>query len=156
MKLLSDAAEYGLRAAVWLARHPGRTQKVREIAEGTRAPAGYLIKALQSMGRAGILSAQRGVQGGFTLARDPALLTVLDIINAIDPVERIVTCPLGHESHATALCPLHRHVDQVVGRIEDAFASVTVAELLHQAADPSSACTALTGDSRIPLTIGSG
>src|SRR5690606_17155548 len=97
MKLLSEAAEYGLRAVVWLAQRPGGYWKVREIAKGTRAAPGYLVKVLQGLARAGILSAQRGSQGGFRLERDPAGLTALEVINAIDPIERIRACPLGLE-----------------------------------------------------------
>ena len=71
MKLLSDASEYALRAVVWLAQRPGLPQKTREIAEGTHAAPGYLVKVLQSLAKAGILSAQRGSHGGFSLERDP-------------------------------------------------------------------------------------
>ncbi|MCC6907109.1 MAG: Rrf2 family transcriptional regulator [Phycisphaerales bacterium] len=153
MKLLSDAAEYGLRAAVWLARQRGQTRKVREIAEGTKAPPGYLIKVLQSLAKAGILSAQRGTLGGFTLERDPAQLTVLEVINAIDPVERISTCPLGYESHGTDLCPMHRQIDEAMARIEESFSAVTVADLLTQPNGSSATCLALSGAGRVDLRI---
>ncbi len=151
VKLLSDAAEYGLRAAVWLGRQRGQTRKVREIAEGTKAPPGYLIKVLQSLAKAGILSAQRGTLGGFTLERDPAQLTVLEVINAIDPVERISTCPL--ESHGADLCPMHRQIDEAMARIEESFASVTVADLLTPPGGSSSTCLALSGAGRVDLRI---
>ena len=91
MKLLSDASEYALRAVVWLAQRPGLPQKTREIAEGTHAAPGYLVKVLQSLAKAGILSAQRGSHGGFSLERDPRDLSVLDVIEAVDPIERIRT-----------------------------------------------------------------
>ncbi len=152
MKLLSDAAEYGIRAAVWLSRHQGQTLKVREIAEGTKAPAGYLIKVLQSMTRAGILSAQRGTLGGFAIKREPSELTVLEVINAIDPVERIKTCPLGLASHGTELCPMHRHIDEAVGCIEQTFGEVTVGDLLSQPSRSPALCTAISGEMPTRLT----
>ncbi len=86
MKILSDAGEYALRAVVWLAQHPGQRFKHREISSGTQAAPGYLIKALQALTKAGILSAQRGNTGGFLLERDPNELTVRDEINAVDPI----------------------------------------------------------------------
>ena len=90
MKLLSDASEYALRAVVWLAQHPREPKKVRDIAVGTYAAPGYLVKVLQGLAKAGILSAQRGIHGGFTLVRDPAGLSVWEVVNAVDPVEQLL------------------------------------------------------------------
>jgi Rrf2 family protein len=146
MKLLSDASEYALRAVVWLAQRPGVTGKVRQIADETRATPGYLVKVLQSLAKAGILSAQRGSHGGFTLLRDPAELTVLDVINAVDPVERIHTCPLGLEAHGPDLCPMHRRIDDAMASIEASFGASTIQELITRPARSRRLCTALTVD----------
>jgi len=143
MKLLSDACEYALRAVVWLAQRPGVTGKVRQIADETRATPGYLVKVLQSLAKAGILSAQRGSRGGFTLERDPAELTVLDVVNAIDPMERIVTCPLGLESHGTDLCPMHRRIDDAMAAIEASFGASTIQDLIARPTGSRPLCNAL-------------
>lgn len=144
MKLLSEAAEYGLRAVVWLAQRPGGYWKVREIAKGTRAAPGYLVKVLQGLARAGILSAQRGSQGGFRLERDPAGLTALEVINAIDPIERIRACPLGLEEHGRDLCPMHRRIDEALAMVERAFGATTIAELMTEpAGQAGSSCGGL-------------
>lgn len=145
MRLLSDAGEYGLRAVVWLAQRPGQPWKVREIAAGTRAAPGYLVKVLQSLARAGILSAQRGSQGGFRLERDPSALTVLEVINAIDPIERIETCPLGIEEHGEALCPMHRRIDDAMAMIERSFAQSTIEDLMREPSASRPMCGGLTG-----------
>lgn len=144
MKLLSDATEYGLRAVVWLAQRPGQAQKVREIAEGTRATPGYLIKVLQALAKVGILSAQRGSSGGFRLESDPAELSVLEVINAIDPIERIRTCPLGLESHGECLCPMHRRIDEAMAAIELSFGDSTIEDLLTEPSNSHPLCDALT------------
>ncbi len=143
MKLLSDACEYGLRAVVWLAQNPGGARKTREIADGTHAAQGYLVKVLQDLTRAGILAAQRGSHGGFTLVRDPADLPVLDILNAIDPLQRIHTCPLGLESHGRFLCPMHQRIDDAVAAIEAGFGASTIADLLNEPARSRPLCEAL-------------
>ncbi len=134
MKLLSDAGEYALRAVVWLAHHPDEPQKVRQIADGTRSAPGYLIKVLQSLTRAGILSAQRGSLGGFTLERDPSGLSVFEVVNAVDPLERIVTCPLGLASHGTRLCPMHRRIDDAMKAIQSSFEACSIALLVNTTA----------------------
>jgi len=143
MKLLSDATEYALRAVVWLAQHPGEAQKTREIAEGTHAAQGYLVKVLQNLAKAGILSAQRGSHGGFTLERDPATLSVLEVINAIDPIERIHTCPLGLEAHGVNLCPMHRRIDDAMASIEEGFRQSTIQDLITTPSSSQPLCGAL-------------
>lgn len=143
MKLLSDATEYGLRAVVWLAQRPGQPQKVREMAEGAHAAPGYLVKVLQTLAKAQILSAQRGSTGGFRLERDPAELTVLEVINAIDPIERIHTCPLGLEGHGACLCPMHRRIDDAMAAIEQSFGDSTIKDLLAEPSASPPLCDAL-------------
>jgi Rrf2 family protein len=143
VKIFSDACEYGLRAAVWLALQPRQSYKVRDIANEIQAPPGYLVKVLQRLAKAGILSAQRGSQGGFALERDPANLQVLEIINAVDPIERIRVCPLKLKSHSKALCPLHQQLDDAMGLIEKAFGAVTVADLIDTRDASINHCRAL-------------
>lgn len=131
MKLLSDAAEYAVRAVIWLAQEGSESKKVREIAGATCAAPGYLVKVLQSLAKAGILSAQRGTRGGFVLIRDPAQLSVLEVINAVDPVERIQRCPLHLESHRKSLCPMHQRIDEALATVEAGFRRSTIADLLN-------------------------
>ena len=144
MKLLSDASEYALRAVVWMAQRPDQPQKVRELAEGTHAAPGYLVKVLQALTKAGILSAQRGSRGGSHPERAPARLTVLEIINAIDPIERILTCPLGLKSHGKHLCPMHKKIDDALAKIEAGFGSTTIKDLLKQRSRSKPLCDALS------------
>lgn len=128
--LFSQTAEYALRATVMLADR-GDAQTTQQIAEITRVPAGYLSKVLQSMRRAGIVLAQRGLHGGFTLARNPEDISVLDVINAVDPLQRIHTCPLGLAAHGKRLCPLHRKLDDALAHVEKSFASTSITDLLR-------------------------
>lgn len=131
--MISQTAEYALRAAVHLAGQD-KPQTTQEIADITRVPAGYLSKVLGSLARAGVVSSQRGLHGGFTLAQKPDDVSVLDVINAVDPIQRITTCPLGLKAHGKRLCPLHKRLDDAMASIEEAFGDSTLADLL---ADPS-------------------
>ena len=96
----------------------GSRRTTQQIAEQTQVPSGYLSKVLQALGRAGVVEAQRGLYGGFVLARPLNELTILDVINAIDPLERIERCPLGLAEHGDRLCPLHRHIDQGIAEMD--------------------------------------
>ncbi len=127
--MISQTAEYALRAVVYLAEKPDVPQTTQQIAEVTRVPPGYLAKVMQTLGRSGIVRAQRGLHGGFTLTAAPEELTVLDVVQAVDPVRRIEHCPLGIPEHKT-LCPLHARLDDTAAMVEKALGDSTIAELL--------------------------
>ena len=128
--MFSQTAEYALRAIVWLSHEPDTPLTGRHLASATRVPAGYLLKVMQSLARAGLVDAQRGKNGGFTLTTPPDRITVLDVINAVDPVRRIRTCPLGLKGHER-LCPLHRRLDDALDHVERAFAETRISDLLR-------------------------
>jgi Rrf2 family protein len=130
--VLSQTAEYAIRAAVALAGEPGRSLTTRDLADQTKVPAGYLSKVLQALGRAGLVKAQRGLGGGFALARSPAEMSLLDVINAVDPIQRITRCPLGLDSHRARLCSVHRRIDAGIAMVEALFAATSLAELVHE------------------------
>jgi Rrf2 family transcriptional regulator, nitric oxide-sensitive transcriptional repressor len=129
---VSQTAEYALRAVVWLAQNPGQPQTTQQLADGTHVSASYLPKVLQPLGRAGVITSQRGVNGGYTLDRDPAGLTVLEVVNCVDPIQRITRCPLRLVTHGGALCPLHRMLDDAIGEVERRFANLSIEALLRQ------------------------
>jgi Rrf2 family protein len=131
MQLISRTAEYALRAIVWLIQEPARSQTTRQIAGGTQAPADYVSKVLQALARANLVRSQRGLGGGFQLACDPAQVSVLDVINAVDPLERIHVCPLGLKVHATQLCPLHCGLNEAVTHLETTFGNAKLSDLLN-------------------------
>ena len=144
MRLMTDATEYGLRAMVWLANQPREPHKLQAIADATGAASGYLIKVLQALTKAGIVSAHRGTTGGFALDRDPDTLTVLEVVSAIDPIERIRSCPLGLSAHSRELCRLHRRIDDSLAMIERDFAGTTISDLARDRSPSDHACTALS------------
>ena len=128
--MFSQTVEYALRAAVHLAIKSPDAQTTAEIAEATKVPLAYLSKVLQGLREKGIVHLQRGIGGGVSLARAPSQLTILDIVSAVEPIQRIKTCPLDLKSHGTQLCALHSRMDASLKSMEDAFAATTLAELL--------------------------
>jgi Rrf2 family transcriptional regulator, nitric oxide-sensitive transcriptional repressor len=128
----SLTAEYALRDVVMLGSNPGSPRTTQQIAEQTQVPSGYLSKVLQALGRAGVVEAQRGLYEGFVLARPLNELTILDVINVVDPLERIERCPLGLAAHGNRLCPLHRRLDQGIAEMEALFRGTTIGKLLAE------------------------
>ena len=145
--MLSTTAEYALRAIVWLAAQKEAACTTEQISQATEVPAAYLSKVLQTLGKAGIVRSQRGLGGGFSLAGDPQQLTVLDVINSVDPLRRIRSCPLKLASHGGKLCPLHSRLDAAAATIEEAFGKCTIADLFDVPNAESPLCAAVRRES---------
>jgi Rrf2 family transcriptional regulator, nitric oxide-sensitive transcriptional repressor len=128
--MLPKTAEYALRTVTWLARDPDQPESAEHLAEQTKVPRRYLHKVLQSLARAELVHSRSGPGGGYALARSAEKITILDVVNAVSPLERIRHCPLGLPSH-TSLCPLHKELDRAYAATEKAFAQVTLAQLLR-------------------------
>jgi len=130
--VFSQTVEYALRAVVHLASEAPGGRTTDHIAKVTRVPRAYLSKVLQSLAHGGIVNSQRGLGGGMTLARAPDELTILEVVNAVEPIRRIRSCPLGLAAHGVQLCPLHKRLDNALAMVEEAFGSSTVAEVLAE------------------------
>lgn len=107
--LYSKPCEYAIRALAYLAGPSGHTSaRGEEIARAENLPAPVLVKVLQQLVRRGLLESRRGPGGGFRLARKPGLITLRDVVAAIDGLDQFLECAVGLERCADdAPCPLH-------------------------------------------------
>ena len=129
--MLSQTVEYALRAMVQLTYMAPTACSTDVLAETTQVPRAYLSKVLQALRRAGIVQLQRGVGGGVCLGKPAEQVTILEVVNAVDPLRRISTCPLGLASHGKRLCPLHKKLDLAFETVEKSFAETTLAEIVN-------------------------
>jgi len=129
--MLSQTTEYALRVVAHLATldKPATTH---QIALATQVPEGYLAKVLQGLSRAGLVASQRGLHGGSVLALPPDQVTLYDVVQAIDPIQRITVCPLRLKTHGTRLCAVHRRLDAAIGAAEAVFKESTLADMLAE------------------------
>ena len=107
--IYSKPCEYAIRALVYLARFPGQgAAQGTEIAKAEGLPAPVLGKVLQELVRKGLLESRRGPGGGFRLARKPQLITLRDIVAAIDGLDHFAECAVGLKGCSdNSPCPLH-------------------------------------------------
>ncbi len=141
--MFSQTVEYALRAVVYLANEAPAARTTDQIASATKVPKAYLSKVLQGLARHNVVHTQRGVGGGITLCKTPAELTILEVVNSVEPIERIQTCPLGLVTHGKHLCPLHRRMDDALASVEAAFRSTTLAEILAEPTRSTPLCEAV-------------
>ena len=130
--MLNQTAEYALRAMSCLAYEPDKLMPTNELSEVTKVPQNYLAKVLQSLAQAGLIVGRRGVGGGYRLSRPVMEISLLDVINAISPVERITKCPLGLDNHSGRLCPLHRRLDMAAKQTIDTFGGITLMDVISE------------------------
>lgn len=130
--MISQTAEYALRAIVFLAKHPDTSCTNQRLSEACHLPAGYLAKVMQSLSRAALVRSQRGKRGGFTLALPANELTAYDVVQAVDPIKRITQCPLDRPDHCEELCPLHKCLDDAAAYLEQRLTDTSIAMLVSR------------------------
>lgn len=134
--MLSQTAEYALRAALYLARcGDGRPVTADAIAHALGAPSNYLSKTLHALAKAGIVEGVRGPNGGFRLVSSPAELTVARIVGTFDePVQR-ATCLLGGGAcDADRPCDAHFRWLSMQRAMQAPLSSTTLADLVRDVA----------------------
>ena len=136
--MFSQTAEYALRAIVWLAEHKEECPVGnQQIANGTKVPSTYLAKILQELVKAELVISRRGVGGGFTFCRDPHETTVLDVVNAVDPINCLTECPLALKSHKHKLCSMHASLNEALEKVEEVLSNSSIADLLNDRSRPT-------------------
>ncbi|MFQ5451741.1 MAG: RrF2 family transcriptional regulator [Nitrospinaceae bacterium] len=152
--MISQTAEYALRSVVCLAACPDSPLTSRQVSRVTQVPVSYLSKVLQALVRAGIVRSQRGLHGGFSLSKNPGELTLLEVINSVDPIRLIRKCPLDLEEHGGELCPLHRRLNDSIKMIEKAYQETTVQDLLTDPSPNRPLCDFTAGEKEILNNVG--
>ena len=130
--MISKTSEYALRAIVFMAQHPDKPHTATKIAKLTKVPNPYLSKILLTLSRHEVVTSKKGLHGGYALAHAPEELTLWAIINAVDPIKHLKSCPLKLKSHGTHLCRLHKQVNDSIDMIENLFKTSTIAMILEQ------------------------
>ena len=85
MLSITTKSPYALQALVELARSGGSTPvPIGELARRRDIPVQFLEQLFAVLRRAGLHKSQRGVKGGYTFAREPADITVLEVVELLD------------------------------------------------------------------------
>jgi Rrf2 family protein len=91
--VLSKRSKYGLKAVLYLAAHAGRGPvAISEVAAAEQIPHKFLEAILLDLKRQGLLHSRKGQRGGYLLARQPAEITVGQVIRGLDGPLALVPC----------------------------------------------------------------
>jgi Rrf2 family protein len=104
----SKACELGIQAVLFLSAKESRIYNSEEVSKELNVPKEFVSKVMQILTSSGIIGSKKGKNGGFYLAKRPADIKLIDIVEAIDGLESFKSCVLGFPgcSHETP-CPVH-------------------------------------------------
>ncbi|MEV6169249.1 Rrf2 family transcriptional regulator [Streptomyces sp. NPDC051954] len=141
---MSGGVEWALHCCVVLTSVEEPVPATR-LAELHDVSASYLAKQLQALSRAGLVRSVQGKAGGYVLTREPASITVLDVVEAVDGTERAFTCteirrrgPFATPAEAcTVPCPIARAMTAADAAWREALRAVSIADLVQDVASDS-------------------
>jgi Rrf2 family protein len=130
--MLSRSCVHAIRAVVVLASlPPGAYCGTSAVADSTGAPRNYLGKLLLQLSRRGLVESQKGLGGGFRLAKSPDKISLYDVVESIEDVARWNDCAFGGKSCSSdAPCPLHDRWGAVRTAYLSLLKNTSVAELV--------------------------
>ena len=115
---ITTKSPYAVRALIELGRAPDDAPvPIGELARRRDIPVQFLEQLFATLRRAGVLRSQRGVKGGYTFARDPSTVTVLEVVELLDG-------PLGRDAEGVFA--------EATEAARAVLASATIAELVQR------------------------
>jgi len=135
---IAAGVEWGVHACITLSQADG-PQPTARLAELHGVPAAYLAKQLQALARHGIIAPAEGRSGGYRLGRAADKITILDVVEAIDPTKVSFVCteirqrgPLAApRAKCTMPCAIARAMYDAERSWRDSLAAVSIADLVR-------------------------
>ena len=126
---LSKKADYGLIALKHLTMHSDVSVSAREIAEQYNIPAELLAKVLQKLARKGLVVSQQGMNGGYVLGRDPARISIVDVVEALEGPISIMPCENGGDCQQLQVCSVRDPLLKVKAKVVRVLGDMSIYEL---------------------------
>ena len=138
---VSSRSRYGLRAMLYLAVYgAGRPVPLSEVAAAEGIPAPFLERVAAGLRAAGLLTATRGVAGGYRLSRPAAEITAADVITALEGPLDLLACVRDDDACRRSPGCLSRRVwSRLDEALTGALAGVTLQDLVSEHAEPAAA-----------------
>ncbi len=139
---VTRAGEYAVIGLSYLARQPaGRTVMIDEISDSEQIPKSFIAKIFQSLARHGLVISHRGARGGFSLARPPSEISLLDIFQGVEGDFALQKCVADEpecvvsESRlgACSLCGVFLEAQH---KVNEVFSRTTLEDLLERQLKP--------------------
>jgi Fe-S cluster assembly protein SufB len=129
---ISRRAEYGIIATQFMAKNREHLVSVKEIADSMNLSFDFLSKTLQALNKNGIVISQKGINGGYMLARPPESISLYEIIDTLEEKKAIVEClePDSTDCDKSDFCEIKDPLVLIQSKIENLFSNITLAEII--------------------------
>ena len=131
MLKLNRITDYAVVVLAQMAREPDRLVTAPQLSQDSAVPLPTVSKLLKELARARVLRSHRGVNGGYTLARAPEDISVLEIVGALEGPVALTSCVEEAEDDCSveSLCPMRGNWNKVNSVIRGALSSVSLADM---------------------------
>ncbi|MFK5927302.1 MAG: Rrf2 family transcriptional regulator [Desulfuromusa sp.] len=132
--VITRATEYAVRTVIYLAQQPKNDIILKkDICRTQEVTPAFLTKILQPLIKIGIVSSQRGVGGGFLLAKDPSEITMLDIFQAEEGQLRLNNCLIDADfCHRDGYCSAHEVWQETQQQMAEILKRYSIADLVRR------------------------
>lgn len=130
MLRITRLSDYAVAILGQLARSPSPVRTAKDVAADTGLPAPVVSKILKSLARSNLVESQRGVQGGYRLARKPSQVSVAEVIEAVEGPVALTECGENDSCEFDGNCSVQANwlrINQVVRR---ALANISVEDMI--------------------------
>src|SRR5271165_6522182 len=128
MIILSKLADYGVIIAAELAVEATQQQTAGAVAEATRLPRATVAKVLKVLAHAGIVAGARGAAGGYRLSRPAGMISVAEVVTAIDGAIGMTQCSVHTPScERSEFCHTRPHWRRINDAVGTALAAISLA-----------------------------
>lgn len=130
--LVTRKMDYGLRILLVLGCRPTERLTSEALAEAIEVPRQFTLKIAQTLTRAGLIKAQRGVGGGIQLARSPSSISLFDIYRIADTHRAINECLINADACTRSrFCATHQELRTIQDRVNSDLKKITLAQLIR-------------------------
>ena len=132
MLKLAKLTDYGIVLLSYMARDPGETARTaRELADKSGLPLPTVSKVLKTLSRSGLLVSHRGKHGGYSLAREPQLISVADMLEALEGPLSLTECATDMPTACDieSSCPVHSNWKVINRAVLEALSRVTLSDM---------------------------
>ncbi len=131
MLRLNRITDYAVVVLTQMVREPDKQVTAPQLSEESSVPAPTVAKVLKALAKEGVLASQRGVHGGYRLARPAGDISMLEVIRALEGPVSLTACVDGAEGDCDVelLCPVRGNWDRVNTAIRSALADVTLEDM---------------------------
>ena len=131
--ILTKTTEYAVRILTFMAKNDKQLSSAKYLHEQLNIPYKYLTKLMTDLAKNGFLTSIKGREGGFKITKNPIMITLSDIVEAVEGLESFNACVLGfHECSNENPCAMHFVWEENKKSLLTTLQNTTIKQLTNQ------------------------